>query len=82
MKYVGKESTHTLGTLCEIPSGVMNRLDKITSQKPSLHSESVDKVYPGHVNALHEARLASPNFLTMVNLWKMQDEKFNLENER
>ena len=30
LKYVGKESTHTPGTLRAIPSGVLNRLAKIT----------------------------------------------------
>ena len=44
LKYVGKESTHTPGTLRTIPSGVLNRLAKLTSRKPSLHSEGVDKV--------------------------------------
>ena len=39
LKCVGKEITHTPGTLRAIPSGVMNRLSKITSKKSSLHSE-------------------------------------------
>ena len=30
MKYVGKESTHTPGTLRAIPSGLLNRLAKLT----------------------------------------------------
>ena len=46
LKYIGKESTHTPGTIRVIPSGVLNRLTKLTSQKPSLPSEGVDKVYP------------------------------------
>ena len=36
LKYVGKESTHTPGTLCAIPSGVFNCLAKLTSRKPSI----------------------------------------------
>ena len=36
LKYVGKESTHTPGTLRTIPSGVFNRLAKLTSRKPSV----------------------------------------------
>ena len=35
-KYVGEESIHTPGTLCAIPSGVLNRLAKLTSRKPSI----------------------------------------------
>ena len=82
LKYVQKESTHTPGTLCAIPSGVLNRLAKLGSRKPSLHSEGIDKVYPDHVNALRKAGLAPPYFPTMGDLWKMQDEKLDIENEK
>ena len=68
-KYVRKERTHTPGTLRAIPSGVMNHLAKITSQKSSLHSEEVYKVYPDHANALREAGLTPPNFPTIGYLW-------------
>ena len=82
MKYVRKEITHTPGTLRAIPSGFMNRLAKITSQKPSLHYEEVDKVYPDHKNSLREAGLAPPNFPTIGYLWKIQDEKLDNEIKR
>ena len=82
LKYVGKESIHTPGNLRAIPSGVFNRLAKLTSRKPSLHSEGVDKVYPDHANALRKAGLAPPDFPTMGDLWKMQDEKLEIENEK
>ena len=82
LKYVGKESTHTPGTLRAIPSGVLNRLAKLTSLKPSLNSEGVDEVYPDHANALHKAGLAPSDFPTMGDLWKMQDENLNIENEK
>ena len=32
LKYSNKESTHTPGTLCAIPSGYLNRLAKLTSK--------------------------------------------------
>ena len=44
LKYGVKESTHTPGTLCAIPSGVLNRLAKLTSRKPSIRYEGVDKI--------------------------------------
>ena len=78
LKYVVKESTHTPGTLRAIPSGVLNRLAKLTSQNPSLHYEGVDKVYPDHANALRKAGLLP----TMGDLWKMQDKKLETENEK
>ena len=65
LKYVGKESTHTPGTLRAIPSGVLNRLAKLTSKKPSIQAEAVDKIYPAHANALRKAGLAPPIFPTM-----------------
>ena len=65
LKYVGKESTHTPGTLRAIPSGVLNRLAKLASRKTSLHSEGVEKVYPDHANALRKAGLATPDFPIM-----------------
>ena len=44
LKYVGKESTHTPGTLRAIPSGVLNRLAKLTPRKPSIQSAAVDTI--------------------------------------
>ena len=69
LKYVVKESTYTPGTLRAIPSGDINRLAKLTSRKPFLRSEGVDKVYPDHANALRKAGLAPPDFPTMGDLW-------------
>ena len=70
LKYVGKEITHTPGTLRAIHLGVLNRLAKITSRKPSIHYEAVDKIYPDHADALGMAGLAPPNFPTMGDLWR------------
>ena len=65
LKYVGKESTHTPGTLRAIPSGVFNRLAKLTSRKPSIQAEAVESINPAHVNALCKAGLAPSVFPTM-----------------
>ena len=64
---------HTPGTLRAIPSGVLNRLAKLTSLKPSLRYEGVEKICPDHVNALREAGLVPPDFPTMRDLWRNQD---------
>ena len=58
LKYVGKESTHTPGTLRAIPSGVFNRLAKLTSRNPSIRAAAVESIYPAHANALRKAGLA------------------------
>ena len=81
LKYFGKESTHTPGTPRAIPSGVLNRIAKLTSRKASTKYEEVEKIYPDHANALHKAGLAPPNFLTMGYLWSNQDEKIDIEKE-
>ena len=81
MKYVGKESTRTPGTLYAIPSGVLSSLAKLVSRKPSTLSEGVDKIYPNHANALRKAGLAPSNFPTMGDLWSKQDEKVDMKKE-
>ena len=81
LKYVGKENTYPPGTLRATPSGVLNCLAKLTSRKPSLHSEGVDKIYPDHANALRKAGLAPSNLPTMGDLWSKQDEKVDTEKE-
>ena len=73
LKYVGKESTHTPRTLRAIPSGVLKRLAKLTSRKPSIQAESVDMIYPAHTNTLSKAGLAPPGFPTVEDLWRKQD---------
>ena len=75
LQYVGKESTHTPGTLRAIPSGVLNRLAKLASRKPSIQAEAVNVIYPSHANDLRKAGLAPPVFPKMGNLWRKQDEK-------
>ena len=55
-------------------------LAKITSRKPSFHSERVENVYPDRVNALRKARLEPPIFPTLGKLWKDKDEKTYIEN--
>ena len=82
LKYVGKDSTHTPGTLRAIPSRVLNRLAKLTSRKPSIRAEAVDTIYTAHTNALRKAGLVPPVFTTMGELWEKQDEKVEKNQER
>ena len=82
LKYVGKEKTHTPGTIRAIPYKVLNRLANLTSRNPSTHAEAVDNIYPANANALWKAGLAPPVFPTMGDLWRNQDEKVEIEKER
>ena len=82
LNYVGKEITHTPGTLRAIPSGVLNRLDKLTSRKLLIYFERVDKIYPNHAIALSKAGLSPPIFPTMRYLWSKQDEKMDIITRR
>ena len=79
---MGKESTHTPGTVLAIPSGALNHVAKLASRKPFLNYEGVDKIYPDHANALCKASLAPPNFPAMGDLWRNQIEKLDIENEK
>ena len=82
LKYVGKESTHAPGTLRAIPSGVFNRLAKLTSRKPSIQEAAVESIYPAHAKALRKSGLAPSVFPTMGELWEKQDEKLEKNKER
>ena len=81
LKYTGKESTHTPGTLRAILSGVLNRNAELTSRKSSIHYEGVEKIYPDHANSLCKVVLAPPNFLTRGDLWIKQYERADIEKE-
>ena len=75
LKYVGKESIHTLSTLRAIPSGVFNHLEKLTSRKPSIRAAAVDTIYLSHANALRKAGLGPPVLPTKGELRGKLDEK-------
>ena len=79
LKYVGKESTHTPGTLRVIPLRVLNILSKLTTRKLSINSEVEDKIYPNYAKNIRKADLAPTNFLTMGDLCSKQDEKVEIE---
>ena len=81
LKYIGKDINHTPGTLRAIPSGVLNRLAKLTSRKPLSYSQRVDNIYHEHANSFCKAGLASPNLPTMGYLWSNQDQKMDIEKE-
>ena len=78
LKYVRKNSTHTLGTLRAIPSGFLNPLAKLISIKLSIHYEGVDKIYPKYANAIRKADLVPPNLPKTGDLWSKQDEKIDI----
>ena len=46
LKYIRKQSTHTPSTLRAITSGFLNRLTKLTSIKPFIHSKELEKSTP------------------------------------
>ena len=55
-------------------SRVLNRLGKITSRNPDLHSKWVDLVYPNQANSLHKDGLAPSISLIMGGFWGKKDE--------
>ena len=75
LKYLNGDSTHMPSTFQAIPSGVLGRLNKLTSKSKKLDKTTVDKVYPRHAQALCTAGIAHEIFPTFLQLEKLQ-EKF------
>ena len=50
------------------PFGSPESPRKLTSRKPSIHSEGVNRIYPDHAITLQKAGLAPPNFPKMRDL--------------
>ena len=65
-----------------IPSGVLNRLAKLTSRNPSIHDEVVENMYPDHAKNFRKAGLAPPVFPSMGDLWRKQYENMDIEKEQ
>ena len=68
LNYVGKASTHTPGTVHEIPYVFLNRLKKLTPRKAIFNSERVNNVYPDHANTIIEIFHAST---VISEVWEM-----------
>ena len=75
LNYIGKESSHTPGTLRAIPLGVLKFLTNLTSQTPESNSKRIEYVYPNHAKGLWEAGLESSIFITIGYSWKYMDKK-------
>ena len=61
IKYVSKYSDHTLQVLRAIPLGVLERLAKLTSITDSNENESMENLYPMHVDALLKGGFLNKN---------------------
>eukprot|EP00957_Ditylum_brightwellii_P084039 6389317-Ditylum_brightwellii.AAC.1 len=57
LKYIDKQSMHRPATFWSITSGALKRLSRLTLKLESLQDVHMDKVYPGHANALQKAGL-------------------------
>ena len=70
-----KGSYHTNSTFQAIPSGVYQRLEKLTSKTDETRSLSIHQVYPDHAAALLQANLVSSenSFLPLINFGKKKN---------
>ena len=64
------------------PTGSPKPPSKKNWRKPSFNYKRVDGFYPDHVNTLRKAGLAPPIFPIMGELWKVQDEKTDIVNDK
>ena len=87
LKYLNNDSTHLPSTFRAIPSGVLNRLSKLTSKSQSLEDTKLDKAYPHHAKALQIAGIAPKVFPTFKELETLRnlttkEERENLKREK
>ena len=69
VKYLNQGSTHRKDVFKAIPSGVMGRLAKLTSQTEENGDVRIDILYPEHATALSMSDLSPTPYPT---LWELQ----------
>ena len=74
LKYMNGDSTHMPSTFRAIPSGVLGRLNKLTSKSKRLDKTTVDKIYPHHAQALRIAKIAPETFPTFLPTGKTSNQ--------
>jgi GIY-YIG catalytic domain len=65
LKYLNKGSAHTNACFKAIPSGIFNRLAKLTSMNNMNANSKLDAIYPQHFRALRKANLISDKIPTL-----------------
>ena len=79
LKYLNADSTHLPSTFKAIPSGVSNRLSKLTSKSKTLENTKIDKIYPHHAKSLKIVKLAPREFPTFLELEKLRNKSTDKE---
>ena len=85
LKYLNADSTHLPSTFRAIPTGVLNRLGKLTSTSKTLEDVRIDTVYPHHAKALRIAGIAPktfPTFKEIEDLYNLQTKETKDELKR
>jgi len=82
LKYLNSDSTHLPSVFRAIPSGVLSRLEKLTSKSKELDNITIDKIYPLHAEALKIAKLAPKKFPTFLELETLRTKLTKLEKEK
>eukprot|EP00957_Ditylum_brightwellii_P192542 14659667-Ditylum_brightwellii.AAC.1 len=73
LKYVDKQSTHRPSTFRSITSRVFKRISQLTSKSESMKWVRIDKVFPGHAEALSKAGLGEQQFPTFGEVWSKEE---------
>ena len=82
LKYLNADSTHLPSTFRAIPSGVLNRLSKLTSKIKLLGDVTIDTIYPHHAKALQTAGIAPKTFPTFKEIENLRNLKTKEEREK
>ena len=68
-----KVITHTNATFNKIPSGIFNKITKITSSLKNNAQMIIDNKHQVHAKALTKAGVAPKIYLTLNEIWKKAD---------
>ena len=81
LKYLNSDSTHLSSVFKAIPSGVLERLGKLTSKSKKIENTKIEQIYPLHSQALKTAGLAPKRISNLPPTRKSPKPK-NYQRER
>eukprot|EP00957_Ditylum_brightwellii_P204930 15341434-Ditylum_brightwellii.AAC.1 len=76
------KSTYRPSTFRSITNRVLKRLSRITLRSEDLKEVRIDKVYPGHAEALRKAGLAEQHFPTFGEVWGKEELEASVEKKK
>ena len=79
LKYLNSDSAHHPATFKAIPSGVLERLEKLTSKSKKIESTKIKQIYPVYCQAIKTAKLVLKEFLTFLQIENLRNQRTTKE---